>query len=324
MFEFIECPLSNSPTDQDLLNLFSEENSLPLQAKRKQFLCYLRLMCLDFLKREITGSPSSLLEFQIKPAILRTSEPEALYPKLASLLSILRNVEYESGSFLEDPSALLKMRQCYNDLKNLFAEIQNTASEDVRLSYLDYDCEKSVTLKVTEDLFSEDSHTFFKAFVYTFTDFCNSLSSQDYFKKTAWDNHQDHLDENRLTEKLCSYLEPVLCKYKVKIIPQKQCDGGICDIMIQTPNKEIIPIEAKNSDHRELWNAIENQLIAKYMRSNHYGIYLVYWYGLEKLTKSLNASLTPSSHKELESNLIEHSIPENHKDRVKVFCINCN
>lgn len=324
MFEFIECPSSDSPTDQDLFNLLSEENLLPNQAKRELFLCYLRLMCLTYLKREVTGSPSSLLQSQIEPDFVHTSAPEALKFKLESILLILRNIEFESGFFFEDPEALLKMHRCYVDLKNLLAEIQDKTHKYVEVSYYEFGCKKSVAVQVTKDLFSEDSHTFFKAFVHTFTGFCNNLSNQDYFKKTAWKNRQDHLDENSITEKICSHLDVVLCEYNVKIISQRQCDDGICDIMIQTPSNEIIPIEAKNSDHSELWNAIESQLVAKYMRSNQYGIYLVYWHGSDRLTRSSLVSSPPSSHKELESSLIEYSIPETHKKRVKVFCINCN
>lgn len=324
MFEFIECPSSDLPPDQELLNLLSEENVLPNQAKREFFLCHLRLMCLAYLKREVTGSPSSLLQSQIEPAFVHTSAPEALKSKLESILFILRYIEFESSSFFEDPEALLKMQRCYVDLKNLLAEIQDNMPKYVEVFYYEFGSKKSFPLKFIEGIFSKDAQTFFEAFVYTFTEFCNSLSSQDYFKKTAWENRQDHLDENSLTEKICSYLEPMLCTYNVKIISQKQCDDGICDIMIQTPSNEIIPIEAKNSDHSELWNAIESQLVAKYMRSNQYGIYLVYWYGSDRLTRSSLVSSPPSSHEELESSLIEYSIPETHKKRVKVFCINCN
>ena len=109
MLEYIDCPMSDLPPDQELLNLLSEENLLPNQEKRKQFLCYLRLMCLAYLKLEVPGSPSFLLESQIKPAIFRTSKADALKPKFSSILSILRDIEYEFGLFFEAPDALFKM-----------------------------------------------------------------------------------------------------------------------------------------------------------------------------------------------------------------------
>ena len=43
-------------------------------------------------------------------------------------------------------------------------------------------------------------------------------------------------------------------------------------------------MEIKRNDHRDLWSALRNQLIAQY--TNHpgadgYGIYLVFWFGKE-------------------------------------------
>ena len=45
-----------------------------------------------------------------------------------------------------------------------------------------------------------------------------------------------------------------------------------------------VPVEIKRNDHRDLWSALRNQLIAQY--TNHpgadgYGIYLVFWFGKE-------------------------------------------
>ena len=43
-----------------------------------------------------------------------------------------------------------------------------------------------------------------------------------------------------------------------------------------------VPVEIKKNNHRDLWKAIKNQLIAKYTQdpnSNGYGIYLAFWFG---------------------------------------------
>ena len=45
-----------------------------------------------------------------------------------------------------------------------------------------------------------------------------------------------------------------------------------------------VPVEIKKSGSRDLWSAIQNQLIAKYTRDPDaagYGIYLVFWFGNE-------------------------------------------
>ena len=43
-----------------------------------------------------------------------------------------------------------------------------------------------------------------------------------------------------------------------------------------------VPVEVKKSDSRDLWSAVQEQLIRKYTRdpnSNGYGILLVFWFG---------------------------------------------
>ena len=73
-----------------------------------------------------------------------------------------------------------------------------------------------------------------------------------------------------------------------------------------------VPIEIKESRHRELWSSARNQLVRKYTRepgSQGYGIYLVLWFGADRvpvspdgkrpssanrLKKSLEAALSPS------------------------------
>ncbi|MDE0206595.1 MAG: hypothetical protein OXP66_11275, partial [Candidatus Tectomicrobia bacterium] len=45
-----------------------------------------------------------------------------------------------------------------------------------------------------------------------------------------------------------------------------------------------VPVEIKRNDHRELWSALRNQLIAQYTDhpgADGYGVYLVFWFGRE-------------------------------------------
>ena len=65
-----------------------------------------------------------------------------------------------------------------------------------------------------------------------------------------------------------------------------------------------VPIEIKKSNHRDMWSAIRNQLIAKYTRdpaTGGYGIYLGFWFGQERC--QLGADGRPKSAAELEKRL---------------------
>lgn len=328
MFPYIECPLSDLPSEESLLDLLSAENSLPNKEKRSQFLCHIRLMCLNFFKNDISGIPSTLLE-KVKEFIEQTSDKDILLPVYFNILLTLRNLEYEQEVFFEKPTALFEMRDCYSSLKELFQKINDTISQETEVYFEDGSQIYNFKLGgITSDLFSKDSSSFFRAFVFMLDGICKSLSKQTYFKKNMWKNREDHLDENAVTRCFCSYLESIVSTLNLKITVKQEYYIGKdrCDIIITTPNKEVIPIEAKNSKNSELWKAIEGQLITKYMQDdNHYGVYLVYWLGINKLTNPPRKLCSlPSSHTDLQSNLEEHCIPESHKDRVKVFCLNCD
>ena len=56
------------------------------------------------------------------------------------------------------------------------------------------------------------------------------------------------------------------------------------DIAVSAPGFRV-PIEVKRNTDRELWSAVQKQLIAKYAvdpGSNGYGIYIVFWFGSDK------------------------------------------
>ena len=72
-----------------------------------------------------------------------------------------------------------------------------------------------------------------------------------------------------------------------------------------------VPVEVKKSSHRDLWSALRNQLIAKYMRDPAtcgHGIYLVFWFGGDTVTSPPYGELptTPGELQErLEATLLE-------------------
>ena len=83
-----------------------------------------------------------------------------------------------------------------------------------------------------------------------------------------------------------------------------------------------VPIEIKKNDHRELWSAINSQLIAKYARdpeTDGYGIYLVFWFGKESCQPP-GSGTRPQSAMELKERLID-SLTTDEQRKISVCVI---
>ena len=85
-----------------------------------------------------------------------------------------------------------------------------------------------------------------------------------------------------------------------------------------------VPVEIKRSCHRDLWTAIQNQLVKKYTRdpgAEGFGIYLVFWFGQDSHCKPIALEgWVPPSARELESRLTELlSDPEKYKISICVI-----
>lgn len=71
-----------------------------------------------------------------------------------------------------------------------------------------------------------------------------------------------------------------------------------------------------------MWDAIHNQLIAKYTReprTNGFGIYLVFWFGTD-LTQSPATGSTPRSAEELKQRLLA-TLKDDEKRKISVCVI---
>ena len=83
-----------------------------------------------------------------------------------------------------------------------------------------------------------------------------------------------------------------------------------------------VPVEAKKSTHRDLWSALRNQLITDYARepaSGGHGIYLVFWFGGDRVTPPPDGEL-PTMPVELQARLEETlSAEEARKVTVRVI-----
>jgi len=86
-----------------------------------------------------------------------------------------------------------------------------------------------------------------------------------------------------------------------------------------------VPIEIKKDNHRNLWRAIHEQLIAKYTRdpgADGYGIYLVFWFGGKGLPPPPDGSKKPRNAQELEERLRQTLSPEEN-NCILVCVIDC-
>ena len=105
---------------------------------------------------------------------------------------------------------------------------------------------------------------------------------------------------------------------EVRYADDKRADIGI------TCNGFNVPVEIKKSCHRDLWSAIENQLVAKYARdpcADGYGIYLVFWFGnTEHCRPTPGTAGVPRSAAELERRLRE-SVSEEIRRKISVCVI---
>lgn len=95
------------------------------------------------------------------------------------------------------------------------------------------------------------------------------------------------------------------------------------DISVSYQSKYVLPIEIKGEWHRELWTAIQTQLIPRYTKpkeTDGYGVYLVFWVGGSKQPTVEDGGKKPSTPDELELRL-HNNLPEEFQKRIAVKVI---
>ena len=83
-----------------------------------------------------------------------------------------------------------------------------------------------------------------------------------------------------------------------------------------------VPVEIKKDTHRDLWSALRNQLMTRYVRepaTSGYGIYLVFWFGGDRATPPPSGEL-PTTPIELQARL-EGTLSEEEAHKVTVRVI---
>ena len=112
---------------------------------------------------------------------------------------------------------------------------------------------------------------------------------------------------------LLSDLEQILQPHNVDAQPEgRYADDNRADIRVSAGSRLAIPIEIKRNSHRDIWRAVDEQLVAKYARapeSEGYGIYLVFWFGPDHMRVMPPHGRRPKTPAKLKEGLEEQLAP---------------
>ena len=152
----------------------------------------------------------------------------------------------------------------------------------------------------------------------------NTSDWRQYWNVDSRNRPRDPRPEEACRDALLSDLRQRLSRLGVDAQPEgRYADDKRADIRVSC-NGFNVPLEIKKSCHRDLWSAIENQLVAKYARDPHadgYGIYLVFWFGhSEHCRPTPGTAGVPRKAEELERHLRE-SLSEEIRRKISVCVI---
>lgn len=156
-------------------------------------------------------------------------------------------------------------------------------------------------------------------------------STDDYGQYWSYDESNKKLDkpkpENDCRNALLSDLRERLGRLGIDAQRESsRADNKRADILISFggANGFSVPVEAKKDDNTDLWRAIHEQLIPKYVRdpgADGHGIYLVFWFGGKGMKPPSDGKKLHSA-TELEERLRQTLTPEeNH--RIQICVIDC-
>lgn len=146
--------------------------------------------------------------------------------------------------------------------------------------------------------------------------------------------HTDHEDpkgrrvvkpkpEDLCRDHLLSDLQLLLEAYEVDASPEGHHAEDARSDIITIHGVHAVLVEIKKTESKDLWSAIEKQLVAKYLRdprSGGYGIYLVFWFGADHLKRSPPQGTRPESPEELRE-MLEGLIPPGRRRTVTVVVV---
>jgi hypothetical protein len=148
-------------------------------------------------------------------------------------------------------------------------------------------------------------------------------NTNDY--RQYWDGDKP-VEENECRNRLLSDLQAQLTPLGINAEPEgNYADEKRADIKVLADGHNI-PVEIKRSLHKDLWKAIQQQLIPKYMResaSDGYGIYLVFWFGSAGQPAAADGGTKPKTPAELQTRLTE-TVPTAHRHKIAALVIDCS
>lgn len=152
----------------------------------------------------------------------------------------------------------------------------------------------------------------------------NASNWRQYWNVDSRNRPQEPRPEDACRDALLSDLQQRLSSLGIDAQPEpRYADDKRADISVSC-NRFNVPVEIKKSCHRDLWSAIENQLVAKYTRdpdADGYGIYVVFWFGnTEHCRPTPGTAGVPGSAAELERRLRE-SLSEETRRKISVCAI---
>ena len=129
--------------------------------------------------------------------------------------------------------------------------------------------------------------------------------------------------ENPCRDALLSDLQLLLEPHEVDAQPEGHHAEDKQSDIIAVHGVHAVVVEVKRTHNKELWSGIEDQLIAKYLRdprTGGYGIYLVFWFGRDHVTRAPPVGTRPESPDELRARLIR-LLPREHRRTITVLVI---
>jgi len=158
-------------------------------------------------------------------------------------------------------------------------------------------------------------------------------NTNDYRQYWSFDNSRKQPTdpkpklENDCRDALLSDLQERLGKLGVDAQPESQyADTKRADIKVSfgDSTRLNVPIEIKKDSHKDIWNSIHNQLIAKYTRdpgADGYGIYMVFWFGGKGMPLPPDGKKLRSA-AELEARL-RQTLTSEESHRINICVIDC-